>query len=168
MSLTMYTASIPVFTRMLGNALTWLERAAAHAEAKKFDPAVYMTLRLAPDMFPLPRQIQIACDMAKGAAARLGGIEVPSWEDKEASLAELAERIQRTITFVNSVPQASIEGSEARAIVLPRRVGEPLHFSGEDYLRDFVLPHFYFHLTTTYGLLRQAGVELGKADFIGR
>lgn len=168
MSLTMYSASIPVFEKMLGNLLPWLDLARAHAEQKKFDPAVYMTLRLAPDMFPLPRQIQIACDMAKGAAARLAGIEVPSWEDKEASLDELAERVRRTIAFVQSVPAEAFEDSAQRAIVLPRRVGEPLHFVGEDYLRHWVLPNFYFHLSMSYALLRQAGVELGKADFLGR
>ena len=168
MALTMYSLSIPFFDAMLGNLDHLLDKAQAFAESKKIDPAVLLQVRLAPDMFPLPRQIQIACDMAKGAAARLAGIEVPSWEDKEASLDELAERVRRTIAFVQSVPAEAFEDSAQRAIVLPRRVGEPLHFVGEDYLRHWVLPNFYFHLSMSYALLRQAGVELGKADFLGR
>ncbi|QPF73755.1 DUF1993 domain-containing protein [Roseateles sp. DAIF2] len=167
MSLSMHSASAPVFTRMLGNLLTWLDAARAHAEAKKFDTSVYLGLRLAPDMLPLTRQIQIASDAAKGCMARLAGQPVPSWEDKEASLDELSERIRRTIDYVNSVPAALVEGSEERAIEIPRRSGEPLKFRGEDYLRHYALANFYFHVTTTYALLRHAGVDLGKADYLG-
>lgn len=168
MTLSMHSASAPVFVRMFSNTLNWLDAAKAHAEAKKFDPSVYMTLRLAPDMLPLPRQIQFASDAAKGCMARLAGQEAPKWEDKEASLDELVERVRKTIDYVNSVPAALLEGSETRVIEIPTRSGEPPRFNGEDYLRHFALPNFYFHLTTTYALLRQAGVGLGKMDYLGR
>jgi uncharacterized protein len=168
MSISMHSASAPVFARMFGNVLLWLEAAKAHAEAKKFDTSVYMTLRLAPDMLPLPRQIQIASDAAKGCIARLSGQPAPKWEDTEATLDELIERIRKTIDYVNSVPAALVDGSEARAIEIPTRSGEPHRFNGEDYLRHFALPNFYFHVTTTYALLRQAGVGLGKMDYLGR
>ncbi|HEX2009676.1 MAG TPA: DUF1993 domain-containing protein [Roseateles sp.] len=167
MSISMHSASAPVFARMLGNMLNWLEAARAHAEAKKFDTAVYLGLRLAPDMLPLARQIQIASDAAKGCMARLAGQPVPSWEDKEASLDELAEHIRRTIDYVNSVPAAEVEGSEERVVEVPRRAGEPLKFRGEDFLRHYALANFYFHVTTTYALLRHAGVNLGKMDYLG-
>ena len=167
MALSMHAASVPVFVRMLRNMDTWLEKAAAHAAARKFDPAVYLTLRLAPDMLPFPRQIQIASDNAKGCAARLGGVEIPKFEDDEATLDDLRARIQRTIEFVQGVPADGFQGAEARTVELPRRTGEPLRFNGEDYLRFFALPNFYFHATTTYALLRHAGVDLGKADFLG-
>lgn len=166
MPLSMYTASAPVFAKMLGNMLTWLELAKAHAEAKKFDTAVYLTMRLAPDMLPFARQIQIASDAAKGCVARLAGEAVPSWEDKEATLDELAERLRRTRDYVLSLPTTAFEGSEARAVEIPRRNGEPLKFNGHDYLTQFALPNFYFHATTTYALLRHAGVDLGKVDFL--
>lgn len=167
MALSMHSASVPAFARLFGNMLNWLDKAQAHAEARKFDPANYLGLRLAPDMLPLTRQIQIASDGAKGCVARLAGIEVPQWPDDEASLDDLRARIRRTIDFVQSVPAARIDGSEAREIVLPTRSGEPRRFSGENYLLQFVLPNLYFHATTTYALLRQAGVEIGKRDFLG-
>jgi len=167
MTISMHSASAPAFARMLGNMLNWLEAAKAHAEAKKFDPAVYMTLRLAPDMLPLPRQIQIASDGVKGCMARLAGLPVPSWEDKETTLDELAERLRLTREFVLSVSADALDGSETREIEIPRRDKPPFKFSGEDYLRHFVLPNFYFHATTTYALLRHAGVSLGKMDYLG-
>ncbi len=166
MSPSMHSASVPVFTRMLGNALVWLDKAQAHAEARKFDPANYLGLRLAPDMLPFTRQIQIASDAVKGCMARLAGVEVPKWDDNEASLDDLRARIRRTIDFVQSFTPAQIDGSEAREIVMQMRAGE-LRFNGEDYLQHFVLPNLYFHLTTTYALLRHAGVALGKKDFLG-
>lgn len=168
MSLSMYSASAPVFVRMLGNMGEWLVAAKAHAEAKKFDPAVYLTLRLAPDMLPLPRQIQIASDSAKACMARLAGQTAPSWEDKEASLDELSERIQRTRDYVGGFSAEALAGSEERMVEVPRRQGEPLRFRGEDYLRFYALPNFYFHATTLYALLRHAGVGLGKVDYLGR
>lgn len=168
MSITMHSASGPVFVKMLGNMLNWLQIARAHAEAKKFDTAVYLGLRLAPDMLPFSRQIQIASDSAKGCVARLAGVEIPKWEDTEASLDELEARIRRTIEFVNSVPAERFEGSDARVIELQMRNGQVLSFSGEDFLRHYAMPNFYFHTTTTYALLRHAGVALGKPDFLGR
>lgn len=167
MSISMHSASVPVFVRILNNMLAWLDKAQAHADARKFDSNNYLGLRLAPDMLPFTRQVQIASDAAKGCVARLAGLEVPKWEDNEASLDDLRARIRKTIDFVQSVPAASIDGSEAREIVLPMRVGDPLRFNGEDYLRHFALANFYFHSTTTYALLRHAGVELGKRDFLG-
>ncbi|MDO8420361.1 MAG: DUF1993 domain-containing protein [Rubrivivax sp.] len=166
MSLTMYTCSVPVFVRMLGNVLNWLDKAEAHAAARKFDSANYLGLRLAPDMLPFSRQIQIATDAAKGCVSRLAGVEVPKWEDTEATLAELRLRVLRTIEYVQSYAPEQIDGSEAREILLPTRQGDPLQFTGEAYLKHFVLPNFYFHATTTYALLRHAGVELGKRDYL--
>lgn len=168
MSLTMHSASVPIFVRMLGNLLNWLDKAEAQALARKFDSANYLGLRLAPDMLPFTRQIQIATDTAKGCVARLAGVEVPRWEDQEASLDELRARVRKAIDYVQSVPPAQIDGTEGREIVLPMRTGEPLRFTGEAYLRHWVLPNFFFHVTTAYALLRHAGVEVGKADFLGR
>lgn len=167
MSLSMHSASVPVFVRMLGNALNWLDKAQAHAEARKFDTANYLGMRLAPDMLPFTRQIQIATDGAKGCVARLAGLEVPKWDDNEASFDDLRARLRKTIDYVQSIPAAQIDGSEAREIVLPMRSGDPLRFTGEAYLKHFVLPNLYFHTSMTYALLRHAGVDLGKKDFLG-
>ncbi len=168
MSISMYSASVPIFVRTLGNMPAWLDKAKAHAEARKFDPALLLATRLAPDMLPLTRQIQIATDSAKGCVARLAGVDNPRFEDNEASLDDLRARIAKTIDFVKSVPATSIDGSEDRDIELPRPDREPLKFKGEFYLKHFVLPNFFFHCTTTYLLLRHNGVELGKIDFLGR
>lgn len=166
-AISMHSASAPALAKMLTNMLNWLEAAEAHAEAKKFSTDVYLTLRLAPDMLPFTKQIQIASDAAKGCVARLAGQEMPKFEDNEASLDELAERIRKTRDYVLSVPAAAFVGSETREIVIPRRVGEPLKFDGLTYLNHFALPNFYFHATTTYALLRHAGVPLGKGDYLG-
>jgi uncharacterized protein len=166
-TISMHAASAPVFAKMLSNMLAWLEAAKAHAEAKKFSTDVYLTLRLAPDMLPFGRQIQIASDAAKGCVARLAAQDMPKYEDNEATLDELAERIRKTRDFVLSVPAAAFEGSEGREITIPRRTGDPLKFDGLTYLRHFALPNFYFHATTTYALLRHAGVPLGKSDYLG-
>jgi hypothetical protein len=163
----MHTASVPVFVRMLNNLLTWLDKAQAHAEARKFDTANYLGLRLAPDMLPFTRQIQIASDAAKGCVARLAGVDVPKWDDNEASLDDLRARVRKTMDYVQSIPADKIDGSEAREIVLQMRAGE-IRFNGENYLRHYALPNFYFHLTTAYALLRHAGVEIGKTDFLGK
>jgi hypothetical protein len=165
--ISMHDASAPVFAKMLGNMLNWLEAAKAHAEAKKFSTDVYLTLRLAPDMLPFTKQIQIASDAAKGCMARLSGQEPPKFEDNEATLDELIERIRKTRDFVLSVTAAAVNDSEGREITIPRRVGDPLKFDGSTYLRHFALPNFYFHATTTYALLRHAGVPLGKTDYLG-
>ena len=166
MSITMHSASVPVFVRVLNAMLGWLDKAQAHAEARKFNPDNYLTLRLAPDMLPFTKQIQIASDMAKACAARLAGLEIPKWDDNEATLDDLRGRIRKTIDYLQSVPAAQIDGSEAREISIPTRAGEPLRFSGEAYLKHYATPNFYFHATTTYALLRDAGVELGKKDFL--
>lgn len=166
MALTMHSASVPVFALMLRNMNRWLDKAVAHAEAKKFDPAVYLTARLAPDMLPFTRQIQIASDNAKGCVARLAGVEIPKFEDNETTLDELRERIAKTLAFIESVPASAFEGAETRDIELPRRNAEPLRYKGEDYLRFFALPNFFFHATTAYALLRHQGVDLGKPDYL--
>jgi hypothetical protein len=168
MSLSMHSASAPVFTRMLGNMLAWLDKAQAHAEARKFDSANYLGLRLAPDMLPLLKQVQIAGDGAKGCMSRLAGLEIPKWEDNEASLDELRARIRRTLAYVQSISAAQFEDAHGREIVIPMRSGEPLRFDGETFLKHYALPNFYFHAGATYMLLRHAGVELGKADYLGR
>ena len=167
MAISMYTASVPVFIKTLGNMAKWLDKAEAHAEAKKFDPSVYMTLRLAPDMLPLPSQLRIASDAAKGAAARLAGIDNPVFEDNESNIGELRERIHKTVAFLESVPAKAIEGSEGREIVIPARNREPRRMSGEFYLKHWALANFFFHATTLYALLRHNGVDVGKADFLG-
>ncbi len=166
MSLTMYQASIPAFVRMLGNLSAILNKAVDHAEAKTIDPAVFINARLAPDMYPLSRQIQIATDMVKGCAARLAGIEVPTYEDTETTFAELQARIAKTMTFLQSVNEDQINGSEEREITLKIRSREMV-FLGQAYLFNFVIPNFYFHVTTTYAILRHNDVEIGKMDYMG-
>lgn len=166
MSLSMYDASVPVLARMLGNLRTLLSKGAAHAQARKFEPAVLVNSRLFPDMFPLSRQVQIATDMAKGCAARLAAVEVPKYEDNEASIDDLVARIDKTIAFIQGLPRAAFDGSETRKIVLPLRTGER-QFDGQTYLLHFVLPNVYFHITTAYNLLRHNGVEIGKMDYLG-
>ena len=166
MSLSMHSASVPVFVRMLGNLNAWLERAEAHARAKKFDTGVYLNARLAPDMLPFSKQIQIACDAAKFGVARLAGVDSPKFEDNETTLAELRERIAKTVAYVQSVPAAQIDGTEAKDVVVPRRDGS-MTLKGEFYLKHFVLPNFFFHVTTAYALLRHNGVDLGKGDYLG-
>ena len=167
MTLSMYQASSPVFVRMLDNLAEILKKAAAHAEAKKIDPAALLHARLYPDMFPLTRQVQIATDTAKGCASRLAGIDPPRYEDNEASFAELLGRIERTIAFIKSVAPKVIDGSEGRTITLKVR-DQTVVFTGQAYLLNFAQPNFYFHVTIAYDILRHNGVELGKTDFLGR
>jgi hypothetical protein len=162
----MYDHSIPVFTKMLGNLSAVLDKAAQHCQARKIDPAALLGARLFPDMFPLTRQVQVATDQAKGGAARLAGREVPKYEDTEKSFDELKARIAKTLAFVGSVRPEHVAGSAARDITLPLGPNT-LSFKGEWYLKHFVLPNFYFHVTTAYDILRHNGVELGKRDFIG-
>ena len=166
MTISMHSASIPVFKRQLGALLVWLDKAEAHATARNFDTANYLQLRLAPDMLPVVAQIRIASDAAKACAARLAGQEAPKFEDNEASLADLRSRVRKTLDYIESVPASAIDGSDAREVVVPLRNRDPLQFSGEVYLRHWALPNFYFHITMAYALLRQAGVELGKNDFL--
>lgn len=167
MSISMYQASIPVFIHMLGNLIAILEKGAAHAEAKNFDPTILVNSRLAPDMFALARQVQIATDMVKGGAARLAGLEPPKYEDNETTIPELIGRVQKVLDYLNTFTPAAIDGSEERAIVLALR-NRTMNFDGLTYLQHFVIPNMYFHITTAYNILRHNGVELGKPDFIGQ
>ncbi|NLR75566.1 DUF1993 domain-containing protein [Leeia aquatica] len=166
MSLSMYQASAPVFQRMLRNLKTLLQKAEAHAEARKFDAANLLNFRLYPDMFPLTRQVQIATDAAKGAMARLAGVDIPSWEDVETTLPELIARIDKALAYVESFRPEQIDGSEDRAITVQLRSG-PLHFTGQEFLLSFALPNLFFHVTTAYNILRHNGVEIGKRDYLG-
>jgi hypothetical protein len=162
----MYQASAPRFAHMLRNLATLLDKAQAHVEAKKLEPSALTTYRLYPDMFPLTRQVQIACDTAKGAVARLAGIEIPKHEDTEQTFEELKARIAKTLAFVESVKPAQIDGSEEREVVLKLRAGEK-RVAGLQYLLGQAYPNFYFHVTTAYNILRHNGVEIGKRDFVG-
>jgi hypothetical protein len=166
MSVSMYDFSIPTMTRGLTNLSAILDKAAAHAAAKKFDSVVLAQARLFPDMYALARQVQIACDTAKGAAARLAEIEVPKHEDTETTFAELKARIAKTVDFLKSVTAAQLKDAESRAIEIKFPNGS-WKFTGIGYLTDFVLPNFYFHAGMVYALLRKNGVEIGKGDFLG-
>ena len=166
MSISMYDFSVPVMVRGLTNLTAILDKAAAHAEAKKFDSAVLAQSRIFPDMHPLARQVQIACDTAKGGAARLAGVDVPKHEDTEVTLAELKARIAKTIDFLKTVAPDQMQGAETRNIELKFPSGS-WKFTGLNYLNGFVLPNFYFHTAIVYALLRKAGVEIGKQDYLG-
>jgi len=166
MSISMYDFSIPVLTRGLTNLSAILDKAAAHAAAKKFDPVVLAQARLFPDMHALVRQVQIACDTAKGAGARLAGIDVPKHEDTETTLADLKARIAKTLDFLKTVNPAQVKDSESRDIEIKFPSGS-WKFTGIAYLADFVLPNFYFHVSMVYALLRKNGVEIGKSDYLG-
>ena len=167
MSFTIYRASAPVFTRALTNLAAIFDKAVAHAEAKKIDQSVFMQARLAPDMFALPRQVQIASDTARRSMARLAGVEAPPMEDKEASFTDLKARCLNSVEYVNSFKPEQIAGSESRTVVM-KVGGKDVTFSGSDYLFGFALPNFYFHVTTAYAILRHNGVEVGKMDYLGR
>jgi uncharacterized protein len=162
----MYDFSIPILTRGLTNLSAILDKAAAHAEAKKFDPVVLAQTRLFPDMFPLVRQVQVACDTAKGAAARLAGIEVPKHEDTEVTIADLKARIAKTTDFLKTVGAAQLKDAESRNIEIKFPNGS-WKFTGLAYLNDFVVPNFYFHYSMVYALLRKNGIDVGKMDFLG-
>jgi len=166
MSLSMYDVSIPAFLLTLGNLQKILEKAVAHAEARKFDPNVFVSMRLYPDMLPLSRQIQIASDAAKGAAARLTGSEPPKFEDNETTMAELIARVAKTADYLQSFKAEQFAGAEDRTVTVktPRN---SFSFTGVNFLRHWAQPNFYFHVTTAYALLRHGGVEIGKSDFLG-
>jgi len=166
MNISMYQASAPRFVNMLKNLSAILDKAQAHVDAKKIDPAALTAYRMFPDMLPMTRQVQIACDNAKGAAARLAGVEVPKFEDTEKTFAELKARIAKTIEFVQSIKPAQIDGSEGRDITL-KLGGKDTTYKGMQYLLGFALPNFYFHVMTAYNILRHNGVEIGKSDYIG-
>ena len=167
MSLSMYQASTPFFIRMLGNLSNILTKAETWAESKKIDPSVLINARLAPDMFPLSRQVQIATDVVKGCPARLAGAEPPSFPDNEASFPELQARIKKTIDFLQSIPAGKIDGSEDKKVTLKIRDKE-IAFTGTQYLFGFVIPNMYFHITTAYAILRHNGLDIGKMDFLGK
>lgn len=164
--LAMYDATIPPLKRSLTNLSAILKKGEDYADAKKIEHSVLLNARLFPDMYPLTRQVQIATDMSKGAAARLSGIEVPKYEDDESTFAELQARIAKTITFIDSIKPAQMEGAENLDIVIPIRKTE-LKFTGQAYLLNWVMPNVHFHVTTAYNILRHNGVELGKPDFLG-
>ena len=163
----MHQASAQRFASTLGNLAAILDKARAHCEARKIDPLVLTGFRLYPDMFPFSRQVQIACDTAKGAVARLAGVEIPKHEDTERTFEELKARIAKTLDFVNSVKRERIDGSEDKEIVLPMRSGER-RYTGLQYLLGHAVPNFYFHVSTAYNILRHNGVELGKQDYLGK
>ena len=167
LTMSMYQASVPVYTHMLSNLSAIINKADAYVEGKKIDPAVLIGSRLYPDMLPLGRQIQIAGDTAKGSAARLAGIEVPKYEDNEKTFPELRERLQKTIDFLQTFTPDQIDGSENRTITLMRG-SQSTTFLGLPYLAHHALPNFYFHVTTAYNILRHNGVEIGKRDFLGK
>jgi hypothetical protein len=162
----MYDASIPAFIRILGNLSAILDKAAAYAEAKKIDPSVLVNARLAPDMFPLSRQVQIATDGVKGCAARLAGVDVPSYPDTESTFPELKARIAKTADFLKGFKPAQIDGSEERKVAF-KVGGQDRSFLGKPYLFEYVIPNLYFHVTTAYGILRHNGLEIGKKDYLG-
>jgi hypothetical protein len=166
MSLGMYQASVPAFVKMLNTLAAILDKAEAYAAARKIDPEVLLNWRLAPDMFPLLKQIQLTSDFAKGTTSRLAGAEVPKYADEEKTFAELKARIAKTVKFVQGFAAKDIDGSEGRDITLSVG-GQSVHFKGEPYLVHFALPNFYFHATTAYDIVRSSGVEIGKRDFLG-
>lgn len=167
MTISMYHASVPILTNTLTNLVTILEKGAAHAEARKIDPAVIVGSRLYPDMFPLSRQVQIATDNAKGSVARLAGQEPPKFDDNEASFPELIARVQKTIAFLTTFTPTQIDGSEDRTISVTAR-GKTMTYRGMPYLLHHTLPNVFFHVTTAYNILRHNGVEVGKADYLGK
>jgi hypothetical protein len=166
MTISMYQASVPVMARMFGNLSAILTKAEADATARKIDPSVFLNARLAPDMHPLTRQIQIASDAAKGGVARLAGIDPPKLADTETSFAELQTRIKNTVDFMESVTASQIDGSEAKTITL-QFPGREVSFPGQVFLLNFTLPNFFFHVTMAYAILRHNGVAVGKMDFLG-
>ena len=163
---TMSNASVDAYVRGLNVLSAIIDKAAAYAEAKKFDPNIYVTMRLRPDMMTFGRQVQVASDQAKGGAARLAGVEPPKFEDNEATLPELKARIAKTLDFIGGLDRKAIDASGDRDIVFPQGQNK-MKMKGADYLAQLSLPNFYFHVTTAYGILRYAGVELGKRDFLG-
>jgi hypothetical protein len=166
MAISMYQASAPQLKKMLGNLTTILTKAEEHATAKGIDDKVLAGARLFPDMFPLARQVQIACDQAKFGLARLAGVEAPKFEDTESTLAQLKERIAKTIAFMDGIKPEQIDGTEAKEIQFSIK-GRSFEFVGEQYVLTWIIPNFYFHVATAYNILRHNGIELGKADYLG-
>ena len=167
MTSTLYITSIPVFTQLLGGLSAVLTKAEAHAQARHIDPNALLQARLFPDMFPLLRQARVACDFAKSVSGRLAGVELPNFEDNEQTFADLQARIAKTLAFIGSLTPAQFEGSETREITTQAGTPKEKRFSGQSYLLNYGLPHFFFHVTTAYDILRHNGVEVAKRDYIG-
>lgn len=166
MAMSMYAASVPVFQHMLQNLIHILDKGEANAQARKFDPAVLAAARLAPDMLPFTRQVLIACDAAKLGVARISGVEAPKFEDNEASFADLKARIRKTLDYLQAVPASAMDGTEDKDITFPVGRENTRTMKGQAYLTTWVLPNFFFHVTTAYALLRHNGVDLGKSDYL--
>jgi len=167
MSISMYAASVPVFRQMLGSLVAIVGKAEAYAADRKIEPAVLLQSRLFPDMLPLVRQVQIACDFATGVTARLAGEDVPAYDDQEQGFEQLRDRLQRTLAFLDGFDAAQFQGSEQREILTRPGTPKERRFNGQDYLLTYGLPQFFFHVTTAYALLRHNGVEIGKRDYMG-
>jgi uncharacterized protein len=167
MTLSLYQAAVPVFIRALGNLVHVLKKGEEHAKAKSVTDEVLLQTRLIPDMLPLVRQVQIACDMATRGTARLAGVEPMPFEDNETTLEQVYSRIDRALEYINTFKPEQIDGNEARIIVLKTRTGE-MTFDGQTYLLHFLIPNLFFHCTTAYNILREAGTDIGKMDFIGQ
>ena len=167
MTISMYQASVPRFANILGNLSAILDKAQAHADAKKLDVTVLTGSRLFPDMFPMGRQVQIACETAEGVVARLAGVAIPAHDDSEKTLAELKTRIAGAIAFVQTMTPAQIDGTEDKAIVT-KRGDKETHYTGMQFLLGHAMPNVYFHITTAYNILRHNGVEIGKRDYLGK
>lgn len=168
MSISMHAASVPVFTQMLGSLSALLHKAESHAEQRKIDADALLQARLFPDMFPLRRQVQIACDFARGVSARLAGVEVPTFPDTEKSFADLQALIEKTLSFLGGLSPTQFDKSESREIITRPGTPKEKRFTGQAYLLSYGLPQFFFHVTTAYALLRHSGLELGKGDYMGK
>ena len=168
MPISMHAASVPVFTQMLGSLSALLHKAESHTVQRKIDVDALLEARLFPDMFPLRRQVQIACDFARGVSARLAGVEVPSFPDTEKNFADLQALIERTLGFIGGLAPAQFDDSESREIVTRPGTPKERRFNGQAYLLSYGLPQFFFHVTTSYALLRHNGLELGKGDYMGK
>lgn len=166
MAISMSSASLPIFRTMLGNLIHFLDKAVAHAQARKFDPAVLASYRLAPDMLPFTRQVQIACDAAKNGIARISGVEAPKFEDDEQTFDQLKARIAKTVAWLDTVPAAKLDGTEDKEITFPVGRDSARTMKAEAYLKHWALPNFFFHVSMAYAILRHNGVELGKTDYL--
>ena len=166
MSISMYSAGVPMMKTLLGALSNVLQKGADNAKARNFDESVLVNSRLAPDMFALARQVQIATDMAKGGVARLAGVDIPAYDDNETTIEALKARIAKTIAFIDSIPASKIDGTEDKEVVLKMRAGD-MTFTGQRYLIGFVIPNLTFHCATAYNILRHNGVDVGKSDFLG-
>ena len=166
MTISMYQASVPRFVNILSNLSNIIDKAQAHVDAKKLDPTTLTAYRLFPDMLPMTKQVQIACDAAKGVVARLAGADIPVYEDDEKTLADLKARIAKTIAFIRTVTPGQVDGTEDKEIVI-KRGDKETRYTGMQFLLGHALPNFYFHVTTTYNILRHNGIEIGKRDYLG-